>query len=434
MEFDVAICGASLAGCSSAILLARAGWRVALLDQASRANTYKVLCSHHIHLSATPTLHRLGLEPLLEQAGAIRNGMQAWTRWGWVRPQADPHGGWPTHGYNVRRQTLDPLLRAQAAATPGVTLLMGHKVEQLLWRGERVAGVQVRHDGELRDLSARLVVGADGRHSKIARLAGCRERVGANGRVGFFAYYDGVEFASPNDSLIWFREPEQGFAFPNEGGSAQLGCYPSRALAQCWQDNPVAHMEAWLRQLPDFPRFDPSRRSSALLSDQHLQNVSRERARPGLALIGDAAMVSDPLWGSGCTWALQSAGWLADHVHAALGSVGAIDTALSAYARHHRDQTRWHQLLIADFSRIRNFNPVERLMFSAAARDARTATHLHAYGSRALSVGEFLRPSALGRAALVNLRHAWQRPASATTPGATPAAPEVAGQAAEAAS
>lgn len=413
MEFDVVVSGASLAGCTSAILLARAGWRVALVDQAGHANAYKMMCSHHIHLSATATLHRIGLAPLLAAAGAIENGMQAWTRWGWVRPRADDTRGWATHGYNIRRQTLDPLLRAHAAATPGVTLLLGHKVEALLWRGERVAGVRVRHAGGVAQIAAPLVVGADGRHSRVARLAGCRERVGANGRVAYFAYYDGVQFAAPSDSLLWFTEPEQGFAFPNEDGSAQLGCYPSRALSARWQDDPLRHFEAFLRALPDFPRFDPARRSSRLLTDHRLENVWRQPARPGLALVGDAAMVSDPLWGSGCTWALQSAGWLADQVGAALGRPAAIDAALECYARQHRDQTRWHQLLIRDFSRVRRFNPVEGLMFAAAARDARTATHLHAYGSRVIAVSEFLRPAALGRALWVNLRHHFTRGAGA---------------------
>jgi flavin-dependent dehydrogenase len=413
MDVDAVIVGASLAGCATAVLLAQRGCRVALVDRIEHEDAFKRLCSHHIHASATPVLHRLGLAPALQAAGAIPNGMQAWTPWGWIRPTPDTRHGRASHGYNIRRQVLDPLLRRHAAATPGVTLLLGRALEGLVWAGDRVAGVRLRHACGTEELRSRLVVGADGSHSHVARAAACAERVRANERVAYFAYYEGVQFKSPHDSLIWFGNPGYGFAFPNEHGIAQLGCYPSRPGAAAWGTDPHAHFEQALRALPDFPAFDSRRRVGRLMRDQSLRSVTRQCTKPGLALVGDAALVSDPIWGSGCTWALQSAAWLADSVAEHLDSASALDAAVRAYARLHAHQTRWHQWLMIDYSRARRFNPVERLIFSAAARDARIATHLHAYGSRHIAVSEFLHPRALAHAAWVNLRHA-VRPAGAT--------------------
>ena len=73
-----------------------------------------------------------------------------------------------------------------------------------------------------------------------------------------------------------------------------------------------------------------------------MTNVTHARTAPGLALVGDAAMAIDPLWGVGCGWALQSAEWLADGVSAALGEprasadARALARGLKRYERTHR--------------------------------------------------------------------------------------------------
>ena len=60
--------------------------------------------------------------------------------------------------------------------------------------------------------------------------------------------------------------------------------------------------------------------------------------------------------------------------------------------------------MISDYSSVRSYNPLERLMFSAAAHDESSARHFHAFGSRSIGVREFLAPRALGRALWVNAR------------------------------
>ena len=126
-HYDVAIVGASIAGCAAAILYARRGLRVALAERNPDLNAYKRLCTHFIQASATPTIERLGLAGPLERAGAVRNGGEFWTRWGWIRPPDTVENPRPW-GYSIRRQKLDPLLRGMAVSTGGVDYFSGESV------------------------------------------------------------------------------------------------------------------------------------------------------------------------------------------------------------------------------------------------------------------------------------------------------------------
>ena len=132
-----------------------------------------------------------------------------------------------------------------------------------------------------------------------------------------------------------------------------------------------------------------------------MTNERRPAAAKGMALIGDAALASDPLWGIGCGWALQSAEWLVDATAAELSRGAHPAAGLRRYRRTHRRRLAGHDYLISDYSRLRGFNPIERLIYAAAARDPRMAAHFLAFGSRSIGVTRFLAPPALARAAWV---------------------------------
>src|SRR5688572_9235517 len=117
------------------------------------------MCTHFIQPSATPVIERLGLAPLIEEAGGVRNSLDTWTRWGWIRVPEPEDGGPNPYGYSIRRQTLDPMLRTLATNTPGVELMLGMCAERLISSGRHFTGVVVRaRDGHETKLSARLVV------------------------------------------------------------------------------------------------------------------------------------------------------------------------------------------------------------------------------------------------------------------------------------
>jgi flavin-dependent dehydrogenase len=115
-----------------------------LIERHSDPNSFKALCTHFIQPSALPTIERLGLAALIEEAGSIRNGMDVWTRWGWISPPEDV-----PYGSNIRREKLDPMLRRLAAQTPGVEYMPDWSARNLIEEGGCVTGVEVRDQSKL---------------------------------------------------------------------------------------------------------------------------------------------------------------------------------------------------------------------------------------------------------------------------------------------
>ncbi|WP_329377707.1 NAD(P)/FAD-dependent oxidoreductase [Streptomyces sp. NBC_01351] len=403
-DYDVVISGAGLAGSAAAILLARRGVRVALLERRSDAGAYKVLCTHSLTACAYPVLDELGLVPALEKAGAVRNEARWYTRWGWIEPRAAPAGPELPYAYNVRRSTLDPLIRSRAAETHGVDLLLGHQVTGLVREAGRTVGVRASTPRGEREIRARLVVGADGKDSAVAKFAGVPARRYENARFGYLAHFRGLPLPG-GVSHTWFLEPDMAYAFPNDDGVTVVAVLPDKKRLPAFREDLEGSFLAFVRALPEAPPIDSAERITKITGTVDYPLHSRKATAPGLALIGDAALTGDPLWGVGCGWALQSAQWLAEAVAPAASGRGDLDRALTTYARRHRRRLGGHQYLAADFAKARPFNPVERLMFSAAARDASVARHMHLFASRLIGPLRFLNPVALAKASAVNIRH-----------------------------
>ena len=403
-EYDVVVVGASLAGCTAAVLFGRAGLRVALVERHRTIDAYKSVCTHFIQPSGVPTLDRLGLLPALREAGAVISGMQFWSRWGWVRPPDDDSTATPSRGLNLRREKLDPIVRRAAARTPGVDLLLGFTARRLLTRGSRVTGVVVEgHDGELREFVAPLTVGADGRDSQVARLASVKAKVRSHNRFMYYAYYRGLALISERKPLVWVREPDLAYAFPTDDGLTLMACAPSKAKLAGFKSDIAGNFTRTMASLPDGPRFDDSQRISEFRGITEYQNVYRSVAQPGLALIGDAALVADYIWGVGCGWALQSAAWLADCTAGELRPGGDLARGLDRYTRKHHRALRGHFITISDFARGRPLNLVEKLFLCAGVKGAAPAEHFGNYASRNIGLLRFLSPLAVGRALVVTL-------------------------------
>ncbi|MFF4369482.1 NAD(P)/FAD-dependent oxidoreductase [Streptomyces sp. NPDC001594] len=402
--YDVVISGASIAGCAAAMLLARQGARVALLERRKEHGSYKVLCTHYLQSSARPVLEELGLISALEAAGAVRAYGRWYTRWGWAEPKPGLGGEPLPYAYNVRRSVLDRLLRDHAAATSGVDLLLGHTVIGLLSEGGCTVGVRVRTaDGE-HEVRAPLVVGADGNNSEVAKYAGAPARVHANARFSYFAHFR--DLPTPDGlSQTWFLEPDVAYALPTDDGVTVMGVSPDRKKLPAFRADLENSFMTFLRELPGELPIDAAQRVTKITGTTHYPLYSRRPAGRGLALIGDAATTSDPVWGVGCGWALQSAQWLAEAVGPAVAGQGDLDRALKAYRRRHRRGLRAHQFMIADYAKGRPFNLFERLMFSAAARDADIARHLHRFAARLIGPVQLMNPAAVAKALLVVLRH-----------------------------
>jgi flavin-dependent dehydrogenase len=386
-DFDAVVVGASVAGCTAARLYAQRGARVALVERRPDLDAYKTVCTHYIQPSATPTIERLGLAAPIEERGAVRNLVDFWTPYsGWIR-----HRGDTPYGYNVTRLTLDPILRRLTAETPGVELLAGQTATAVIRNG-RPAGVAVEDTKRARrELRAPLVVAADGRDTRLARMAGVPGRVRPNNRFCYWAYWRGV----PSDgvrSRFWFMEPDCAYTFPNEDGLTVVLVAPHRDRLPEFRADLEGAYTSFLTQLPDGPDLSGATRESKLIGKLDLPNVSRPAARPGIAFVGDAALATDPIWGVGCGWAFQSAEWLVEETADALLGGGDLDAALETYRRAHRKRLGPHHFLIADLASGRRANPMERTLYRAAKTDDDVFHAFEAVGSRRESPATLFKP------------------------------------------
>lgn len=404
---DVVIAGAGIAGCTAAILYARAGLRVILLEAHRDIGTFKRACTHLIQSSAVPTIRRLGLDGRIETAGGIRNETEFYTAAGWVRAPETADAGF---GYNLRRSELDPLLRRAAMETEGVEVMLGTRVRELTYTGKRVTGVVARGpSGEPVTVRARLVVGAEGRHSAVATMSGVPTIRGAHRRFGFFAHYAhvrdhrGADYVKYDDgparatSRLWLLDPDVAYLLPNDNRVVLAAMVAEHRRAE-YLDDLDGGLRSIFGALPDGPDLSDAKLVSKVTPVKKYESVSRFPAAPGLALIGDAAMVTDYLWGAGCGWAFQGAEWLVDATAKTLRSGGNLTPALWKYAIRHGSRLGAHQMFNANFATGRRLNKVERLVFGAATDDEFIAERVAAFGSRQITPVRAFTPGLLVRA------------------------------------
>jgi flavin-dependent dehydrogenase len=390
-EYDVAIVGASLAGCTAAILLSRAGARVALIEKQPDPQAFKRICSHFIQASAVPTIERLGLyEPILA-AGGVRSRFHSRTPWGWIEPTEERSA----YCLNLRRSLLDPMLRESAAAQPGVELMLGWTAERLIGDGATVRGVVIHdRDGNREEMKAKLTVGADGRDSAVGEMAAVEDKTLPHGRLAYGGYFEGPKPRFWPDGAVWLLDPDMAAAFPTDGGLVFYIAMTGKDRAPEFKQDPERALVDHVAGVPEAPPIRESRLVAPVIGKIEMPNRIRGPVAPGLALIGDAALATDPIFGVGCGFAFQSGEWLADSVSPALRGIESLEAGLRRYRKRHRRQLGMHARLIHDYSTGRKFDRVERLMMSTAIRDPQAAALFEGVGTRRARPRQVLVPMA----------------------------------------
>lgn len=390
-RYDVVIVGASLAGCTAATFLGRSGLRVALVERSRDLDAYKAMCGHWILGGTKATLDRLGLWESMIDAGAFAGWPSVWSDAGWIEPQRDA----VPPSISLRRAKLDPLVRRMAAATDGVELMLGCSVTELATdHTGRVVGVRA---GD-RLLTARLVVGADGHRSTVARLAGVAESPAPNERFFWWAYYRGLDVATSTGVQIWAPDPDAAVVTPAGDGLHLVGVFPTKGHLPAFADDRVAAIERRIAPLPDAPDLRAAERVSNAVGTSDYPFVRRDPLpRPGLALIGDAAMASDPAPAVGCGWAFRTAEWLADAATPGLRGEEDLDQGLERY-REARAVVEQYDELARGEAAAPAPNGMARAVRRAAYHDADIARRLGLFAARAAAPDILLNPEVAQRA------------------------------------
>jgi 2-polyprenyl-6-methoxyphenol hydroxylase-like FAD-dependent oxidoreductase len=213
----------------------------------------------------------------------------------------------------LRRIVLDDILARRARRSPNVQFTEGAPVDRLLRQGDAVRGIGWTEAGDRRQASARVVVGADGVHSWVARqVLPATELDEPVNRAMYYGYYQGVDPSGNPAAEFHYRGNHLVYCFPCDGGLTLLAAsIPADEFADFRRD-PPGRLTAEIDAMVDLaPRVRSAERVGRVLGSGSIPGTLRVPYGEGWALVGDAAMVMDPWSGQGIDQASTHAVFLA---------------------------------------------------------------------------------------------------------------------------
>jgi flavin-dependent dehydrogenase len=397
---DVVIVGGGPAGASCAVRLGRAGLRVVLLEK-KRFPRFKP-CGEFMSPECLPILAELGVDPGLRGLGARQVGGMDLHGYGHTSRGTFVDVGRArapfAYGWAVRRERFDAVLLDAARAQAGVEVREQAEVGDLLRAADgSVCGVHVREAGRVRELHARLVIGADGLRSKVARALGVQRSVPWLDKLALTTRYAGVP--AKECAEVHFFPGGYFAATTVDDGQFSLNLVIDRAAVH----DRVGDWDAFLAnyldrvprlrdRLPGAERVEPVRGCGPLAMRTTAQFAA------GVALVGDACGYVDPVTGEGIFFALRGAQLLAPAAVAALADPRPDWRALRAYGRGRRAEFVPRMAMAKLLQRgLRHPWLAERVLALLAARPRLTDLLVAVTGDY-VGARELLRPSVWWRA------------------------------------
>jgi len=327
---DILIVGAGFTGAFAAAALADGQRRIVVLD--SRAGVQPHFGGELLHAAGVDILASLGLWHILEKAAGERISGFGVTADATDTPVLLPYGGVPARpgGLAIDHQEVVSRVHAFLARQPGVEIRHGVRVVDVARSSGRAAGVRTA-SGEL--VKARLVLIADGRHSRLRQTIGIAARQRCLSLSAMFMAR-GASLPVRGYAQICLGAPGPILAYPLRGGHVRfcvdvpLGFAPKREqLAACLRAHYAPALAEPLRS------YMMRGLDSSPIEVMANHTVSTDLCTiPGAALVGDAAGCSHPLTASGMTNSLNDVRILAEELRGTGDREADIDAALTRYA------------------------------------------------------------------------------------------------------
>jgi geranylgeranyl reductase family protein len=374
MMRDVVIVGAGPAGTSAAIGLAEQGARVALLDRARFPRVKP--CAEYINPEAMRILDRLGLLEAVREAGAVVfRGMRVISPGGrQLELDFIEDGG--RHALGVSRHLLDALA-VERCRRLGVEVFEGTRVRRLLVDGGRVCGVVAGREGVALEVPARVVVGADGHHSTVARLLGLDLPQRWPRRIGLAAHLEGYPLTGEMGEMHVGPDGYCGIA-PQEEGRVNAAMVIDMARFEKRGGSVESCFDAALLGYQGMTeRAGAARRVTPVRGVGPLARRVSRVSGDGYVLAGDAAGFFDPFTGEGIYDALRGGELAAEAIAAALERGDLSAAGLADYDRARRaafaDKRRaaWLVQAFARSPRLMDY-ALERIAIRPAVRATMT--------------------------------------------------------------
>jgi 2-polyprenyl-6-methoxyphenol hydroxylase-like FAD-dependent oxidoreductase len=362
--YDAIIVGARVAGSSTALLLARKGYRVLLVDRAAFPSD--TLSTHQLQIPGSAALKRWGL---LDKVLATEPGTASQARFD--IGEIVLTGQYPTvDGINAihspRRYLLDTIL-IEAAAQAGVEVRQECTLQELLWEQDRVIGIrgQSKAGGSLTE-HARMIIGADGRHSLVAKAVNAPvydEQPTLT--CGYYSYWEDVPLQTGE---IYRRGKRMIGLWPTNNHQTLIYVAWPAAEFATFRADVEGNFMATIDLVPALAeRVRQGRRAERISGSGEMPNFYRKPYGPGWALVGDAGYMKDPITAFGITDAFRDAELLATALDDGFAGRQPPETALAHYEQQRNATSKPYYDFTLDTARM---NPwaVEQLELMSALR------------------------------------------------------------------
>lgn len=327
MRYDAIVVGARCAGAPTAMLLARKGYRVLAVDRATFPSD--TVSTHLIHPPGVAALKRWGLLDRVVATGCPAIDTYAFD-FGPFTLTGAPGMDRSEVAYAPRRTVLDKLL-VDSASESGVEVREGFAVDEVVFDAGRVAGIRGRGRGGASVTErARVVIGADGLHSAVARAVGPEQY---NEKppllAGYYTYWSGLPMNGRSEAYL---RPYRSFAaWPtNDGLTLVIGGWPF-AEFEANKGDIEGNYRRMLDLVPSFAERIRGAQREERFAGMAVPNYFRKPFGPGWALVGDAGYNKDFITSQGIQDAFRDAELCAGALDEAFSGARAFEAAMADY-------------------------------------------------------------------------------------------------------
>jgi 2-polyprenyl-6-methoxyphenol hydroxylase-like FAD-dependent oxidoreductase len=335
--YDAIVVGARCAGAPTAMLLARKGYNVLLVDRDSFPSD--IMSTHYIHLPGIARLKNWGLLDRLVATGCppITTATMHFGETLFQPPRlSDMMPGLPELTLCPRRVVLDQLL-IDGAVESGAEFRPGFSVQSLIWDNGSVAGVRGSVNGQTAEERARIVIGADGLHSRVAREVKPPEyNTIPSLTFAYYTYWSGITVEGIH---FYFFEDGRGIlVFPTHWGQTCVAVGGERAGFHEFRKDFLGNYMAIVDRVPELSeQVRAGKQEQRLLGTADQPNYFRKPYGPGWALVGDAGYHRDFITGLGINDAFRDAELLARASNEGLSGKRSMDEAMADYENTRND-------------------------------------------------------------------------------------------------
>jgi flavin-dependent dehydrogenase len=394
--YDVIVIGARCGGSPTAMLLARKGYRVLLVDKATFPSD--TISTHLIHPPGVAALKRWGLLEQLEATGCPPITKYSFD-FGPITIAGSPR---PVDGVTVafcpRRIVLDDML-AKAAVAAGAELREAFTVEEVLIDDGVVTGIRGHaKGGDTVTERARVVIGADGKHSLVAKAVQAEHyNEVPQLQTGYYAYWSGL----PTDGFETFIRGEHGRGFAAIPTHDDLTCVVGGWPYVQFDANRKDYEGNYLKMLNLVPEFAERLRSATretrLAAVGDLRGFFRKPYGPGWALVGDAGYHKDPITAFGITDAFRDAEAASNALDDAFAERQSYDDAMAAWQQARDDASLPVYGFTCDFAKIEPPPAEMQQLLGAVAGNPGAMDDFVSVMAGTLGAPEFFAPDNVGR-------------------------------------